>query len=194
VSDLARRRQQAPERMSIAAQNNGHNQPLASQSHRRLRARLQVKRAARENEGKAPMVNLVGHHQEVERPLLAGQPKVEHLPRGPNAAQRSHNTERNNQRKERRRPGHNNSGSIICSGSGKENLWSRFFETGRDAALRRPDGGARRPGLQQFRNLHRVQRSAFEQLIAWHPKRKPIFKSAIQAQPAYLTIIFSGNA
>jgi hypothetical protein len=148
ASDLARRRQQAPERMSIAAQNNGHNRPLASQSRRRLAARLQVKRAARENEGKAPMVNLVGHHQEVKHPLLAGQPEVGHLPRGPNAAQRSHNTERSNQRKERRRPGHNNSSVIIVAA---------------------PKGKFSEPlflYLQQFRNLHRVEGCAFKQLVA----------------------------
>jgi len=126
VSDSARRRQQARVRMSIAAQNSDRNLRFASQS-RRLPARLLVKRAAREKEGKAPMVNLVARHQEVERPLQASQPEVEHLPRQASAARNSHNTERSNLRKERRRPGHNNSGSIICSGSGKENFRSRFF-------------------------------------------------------------------
>ena len=127
VSDSARRRQQARVRMSIAAQNRDRNLRFASQPRRRLLAHLRVKRAAREKEGKAPMVNLVGHHQEVERRLLAGQPGVEHLVPPPRAARDSQSTERSNQRKERRRLGHNNSGSIICSGSGKENFRSRFF-------------------------------------------------------------------
>jgi len=126
VSDSARRRQQARMRMSGAAQNSDRNLRFASQSRRHPLAHLRVKRAAREKERKAPMVNLPGHHQEVERRLQ------------PNGAQRSHNTERSNQRKERRRQGHNNSGSIICSGSGKENFRSRFFCNGRNAALRRP--------------------------------------------------------
>jgi hypothetical protein len=116
VSDSARRRQQARVRMSIAAQNSDRNLRFASQSRRHPPARLLVKRAAQEYEGKAPMVNLPGHHhQEVERRLQR------------NGARNSHNTERSNQRKERRRPGHNNSGSIICSGSGKEKFRSRFF-------------------------------------------------------------------
>ena len=127
VSDSARRRQQARMRMSGAAQNSDRNLRFASQSRRHPLAHLRVKRAAREKERKAPMVNLPGHHQEVERPLQASQPEVEHLPRQASAARNSHNTERSNQRKERRRPGHNNSGSIICSGSGKENFRSRFF-------------------------------------------------------------------
>lgn len=128
VSDSARRRQQARAPMSIAAQNSGRNLRFASQSRRHPLAHLRVKRAAREKEGKAPMVNLPGHHhQEVERRLLAGQPGVEHLPRGPSAAQDNQSTERSNQRKERRRQDHNNSGSIICSGSGKKNFRSRFF-------------------------------------------------------------------
>ena len=128
VSDSAHRRQQARVRMSIAAQNRDRNLRFASQSRRRPLAHLRVKRAAREKEGKAPMVNLAGHHhQEVERPLLASHPEVEHLVPPPRAARDSQSTERSNQRKERRRQGHNNSGSIICSGSGKENSGAAFF-------------------------------------------------------------------
>ena len=127
VSDSALRHRQARVHTSVVSQNSDHNLRFASQSRRRLPARLLVKRAAREKEGKAPMVNLVARHQEVERPLQASQPEVEHLPRQASAARNSHNTERSNQRKERRRLGHNNSGSIICSGSGKENFRSRFF-------------------------------------------------------------------
>ena len=127
VSDSARRHRQARVHTSVVSPNSDHNLRFVSQS-RRLPARLLVKRAAREKEGKAPMVNLVArHHQEVERPLQASQPEVEHLPRQASAARNSHNTERSNQRKERRRLGHNNSGSIICSGFGKENFRSRFF-------------------------------------------------------------------
>ena len=127
VSDSARRRQQARVRMSIAAQNRDRNLRFASQSRRRPLAHLRVKRAAREKEGKAPMVNLVGHHQEVERRLLAGQPGVEHLVPPPRAARDSQSTERSNQRKERRRQDHNNSGSIICSGSGRKTSGAAFF-------------------------------------------------------------------
>ena len=127
VSDSALRHRQARVHTSVVSQNSDHNLRFASQSRRRLPARLLVKRAAREKEGKAPMVNLPGHHQEVERPLQASQPEVEHLPRQASAARNSHNTERSNQRKERRRLGHNNSGSIICSGSGNFPFRSRFF-------------------------------------------------------------------
>ena len=69
-----------------------------------------------------------------------------------------------------------------------------FFRDARDAALRRPDGAARPPYLQQLCNLHGVQRCTLEQLIARHPKREPIFKSAVNAHSAYLTIIFSSHA
>ena len=127
VSDSGRRHRRARVHTSVVSQNSDHHLRFASQSRRRLPARLLVKRAAREKEGKAPMVNLVARHQEVERPLQASQPEVEHLPRQASAARNSHNTERSNQRKERRRLGHNNSGSIICSGFGKENFRSRFF-------------------------------------------------------------------
>ena len=127
VSDSALRHRQARVHTSVVSQNSDHNLRFVSQLRRRLPARLLVKPAAREKEGKAPMVNLVARHQEVERPLQASQPEVEHLPRQASAARNSHNTERSNQRKERRRLGHNNSGSIICSGSGKENFRSRFF-------------------------------------------------------------------
>ncbi len=117
VSDSALRHRQARGHTSVVSPNSDHHLRFVSQSRRRLPARLLVKCAAREKEGKAPMVNLVArHHQEVE-----------HLPRQASAARNSHNTERSNQRKERRRLGHNNSGSIICSGSGKENFRSRFF-------------------------------------------------------------------
>jgi len=98
VSDSALRHRRAPVHTSVVSQNSDHNLRFVSQSRRRLPARLLVKRAAREKEGKAPMVNLPGRHQEVERRLQ------------PNGAQRSHNPERSNQRKERRRQGHNNSG------------------------------------------------------------------------------------
>jgi hypothetical protein len=52
--------------MSVASRNNDHNPRFASQSRRRLPACLRVKQAAREKEGKVLMVNLAGHHQEVE--------------------------------------------------------------------------------------------------------------------------------
>ena len=160
MSDSARRRQQARMRMSGAAQNSDRNLRFASQSRRHPLAHLRVKRAAREKERKAPMVNLPGHHQEVERRLQ------------PNGAQRSHNTERSNQRKERRRRGHNNSGSIICSRSGKKNSGAAFFvkalvavAAAVSAAILFTSQAIRLP-LQQFGDLDRVQRSAFEQLIA----------------------------
>ena len=63
------------------------------------------------------MVSLLGrHHQEVERPLLAGQPEPEHPLRELSAVKSSQSAERNNRRKERRGPGRNNSGVICCSG------------------------------------------------------------------------------
>jgi preprotein translocase subunit SecD len=117
VSDSALRRQEAKVRMSVAAQNRDRSLQLTSQS-RRLQARLQVKRGAREKEGKAPMVNnLPGrHHQEVEHPLLG------------NAARHSHNMERNNQRKEHHRQDHNNAGVVFDSGSGKKNSRAAFLD------------------------------------------------------------------
>ena len=45
--------------------------------------------------------------------------------------------------------------------------------------------------LQQLRDLHGVQRRAFQQLIARNPKRETVFQRAIEAQPADLTIVFA---
>ena len=105
VSDLAiRQDQQARVHPSVVHLNIGRSPP----------ARLRVKQAAREKEGRALMVNPVGrHHQEAERPLLAGRPEVEHLPLAPSTVKSSHNTERSNQRKERHGQGRNNSAVIL---------------------------------------------------------------------------------
>jgi len=74
------------------------------------------------------MVNPVGrHHQEAERPLLAGRPEVEHLPLAPSTVKSSHNTERSNQRKERHGQGRNNSAVICDSGSGNRNSGAALF-------------------------------------------------------------------
>ena len=45
--------------------------------------------------------------------------------------------------------------------------------------------------LQQLRDLHGVQRRAFQQLIARNPKPETVFQCAIEAQPADLTIVFA---
>ena len=113
VSDSALRHRQARVHTSVVSQNSDHHLRFVSQSRRRLPAGLLVKPAAREKEGKAPMVNLVARHQEVERPLQASQPEVEHLPRQASAARNSHNTERSNQRKKRHGQGRNNSAVIL---------------------------------------------------------------------------------
>ena len=104
VSASALRRQWAQGKASVAAENSEHHLQCASQSRRRLPVGLRVKRAAREKEGKVPMVNLAGHHrQEVERPLLADQPEVEQLPQVRSAARlrwaapRAKRMERDNQ-------------------------------------------------------------------------------------------------
>ena len=44
--------------------------------------------------------------------------------------------------------------------------------------------------LQKLRDLHGVQRRAFQQLIARNPKPETVFQCAIEAQPADLTIVF----
>ena len=67
VSDSALRHRRAQVHMSVASRNNDHNLRFASQSRRHLPACLRVKQAAREKEGRVLMVNLAGHHQEVER-------------------------------------------------------------------------------------------------------------------------------
>ena len=117
VSDSAlRRHEQAQMQTNVAARSIGQ----------RPAACLRVKRAARKKEGRALMVNLAGRHrQEAERPLLAGQLEAEDLRREPSAARSSHNTARNNQRKERHGQGRNNSDVICDSGSGK--FRSRFL-------------------------------------------------------------------
>jgi len=116
--------------MSVAARNSDHSLELASQSRRRPLADLRVKRAAREKERRVLMVNLAGHHHQevVERPLLAAQPEVDHPRREPSVAKSSHNTERDNQRKERRGQDHNSSGVIWESGSGNRNSGATFLQ------------------------------------------------------------------
>lgn len=102
--DSVLRRRLARVHMSVVDLSIGHRPP----------ARLRVKQAAREKQGRALMINLADRrHQEVARPLLAGQPEAEDRRREPSAAKSSHNTERNNRRKERRGPGRNNSGVIL---------------------------------------------------------------------------------
>ena len=119
VSDSALRRRRARVHISVASRNNDHNLRFTSQSRHHLQARLRVKQAAREKEGKVLMVNLAGHHQEVEHLLQ------------PNTARDSHNTERSNQRKERPRRDHNNFGAICDSGSGNKNFGAAFYVVGR---------------------------------------------------------------
>jgi hypothetical protein len=89
--------------MSVASRNNDHNLRFTSQSRHRLQASLRVKRAAREKEGKVLMVNLAGHHQEVEHLLQ------------PNTAKGSHNTERKREKKNHHRQAHNSFGAICFS-------------------------------------------------------------------------------
>jgi hypothetical protein len=126
VSDSALRRQQAEMLMSAAAQNSDRNLQLASQSGR-LRARLQVSRAARKKEGKALMVNnLMGrHHQEVEHPLLAERQQEVERPLQPSALRGSQSAARKSLKKNHHRPGHNN---VICdSGSGRKDSGAAFL-------------------------------------------------------------------
>ena len=103
VSDSALRHRRVRVHMSVASRNNDHNPRFASQSLRHLPARLRVKQAAREKEGKALMVSLAGHHQQVQ-----------HLLR-PNTARDSHNTERKREKKNHHRQVHNNFGAICFS-------------------------------------------------------------------------------
>ena len=136
VSDSPRRRQQVKVHMSVVHLRDDHNLRSASQRLRRLLAHLRVKRAAREKEGRALMGNLVRPHQEVERLLLAAvQPEAEHPRREPSTAKSSHNTERNNQRKERHGQGRNNSAVTIIAAPERK-IPEPFFWW--DAALRGP--------------------------------------------------------
>jgi hypothetical protein len=74
------------------------------------------------------MLNLVGHHhQEVERPLLASHPEVEHLVPRPSTARDSQSTERKSLKKNHHRRTHNNSNAICDSGSGKKNSGAAFY-------------------------------------------------------------------
>lgn len=114
LSDSVRRRQQRVRvQMSVAGLSVGRRRKCVNLVVRRLRAVLLAKRAARDKEGRAPMVNLAAHHG-VERLL---QPSI---------ARRSQRAETRSRKKEHHHQGHNNSGSICHSGSG-ENFRSRFF-------------------------------------------------------------------
>ena len=108
VSDLALRHRRVRVHMSVGSRNNDHNPRFASESRRHLPARLRVKQAAREKEGKALMVNLAGHHQQVQNLLQ------------PNTARDSHNTERKREKKNHHRQAHTNFGAICDSGSGNK--------------------------------------------------------------------------
>ena len=110
LSDSVRRPQQRGRvrvQMSVAALNVGRRRKPASLVIRLLRAVLLAKRVARDKEGRAaPMVNLAAHHG-VERLLQPSTPR------------RSQRAETRSRKRERHRQGHNNSGSICHSGSGK---------------------------------------------------------------------------
>ena len=121
VRDSVLRRRRARVHISVVNLSIGRRPP----------ARLRVKQAAREKEGKALMVNPAGHrHQEAERLLPGHQPEVEPPRREPSAARSSHNTERNSQRKEPHGQGRNNSAVICDSGSGSKKSGAVFFWKG----------------------------------------------------------------
>lgn len=115
LSDSVRRRQQRVRvQMSVAGLSVGRRRKCVNLVVRPLRAVLLAKRAARDKEGRAPMVNLAAHHG-VERLL---QPSI---------ARRSQRAETRSRKKEHHHQGHNNSGSICHSGSGKKNSGAAFF-------------------------------------------------------------------
>lgn len=95
--------------------------------------RRQLAAEVPEKQGRALIVNLADRCQEAEHPLLAGQPEADRPRLEPSAAKSSHNTERNNPRKERRGPARNNSG-VICVAAPEQKFWSRFFVGRRVAA------------------------------------------------------------
>jgi hypothetical protein len=120
VSDSAtRQHQQARVHTSVAHLSIGRSPP----------ARLQAKQAEQEKESRALIVNPAGRRrQEAQRPLLAGQPEVEHLPLAPSTARASLSVERKSLKKNHRRQGHNDSGIICDSGFGNENSGAAFSE------------------------------------------------------------------
>jgi len=80
-----------------------------------------VKRAAREKEGRAPMVNLPGS-QGVERLRRLSVRRASPRDRG------SQSTERKKEKRNRHRPGHNQSGAIIVAAPEREISEPLFFE------------------------------------------------------------------
>jgi len=115
LSDSVRRRQQRVRvQMSVAGLSVGRRRKCVNLVVRRLRAVLLAKRAARDKEGRALTVNLAAQHG-VERLL---QPSI---------ARRSQRAETRSRKKEHHHQGHNNSGSICHSGSGKKNSGAAFF-------------------------------------------------------------------
>ena len=116
LSDSVRRHQQrvrVREQMSVAALSVGHRRKSVSLVIRRLLVVLLAKRAARDKEGRALMVNLAAHH--------GGERLLQ-----PSNALRSQRAETRSRKKEHHHQGHNNSDSICHSGSG-ENFRSRVF-------------------------------------------------------------------
>ena len=115
LSDSVRRHQQRVRvQMSVAGLSVGRRRKCVNLVVRRLRAVLLAKRAARDKEGRALTVNLAAQHG-VERLL---QPSI---------ARRSQKAETRSRKKEHHHQGHNNSGSICHSGSGKKNSGAAFF-------------------------------------------------------------------
>jgi len=113
VKDSARLRQRLGLDPSAAALNSERRPGYVSLAVHRLRARLPAKRAARENEARAPMVNLADNHG-AERRL---QPSVP-----PN----SQSAERKSPKDQHQRQGHNNSGAIFTAAP-EQKLRSRSF-------------------------------------------------------------------
>jgi len=129
VSDSALRHRRARVHMSVASRNNDHNLRFASQSRHHLPACLRVKQAVREKEGKVLMVNLAGHHQEVEHPrrlsVRRDSPKVSRKasPRDRD----NHSAARKRAREAHRRQGRSNFGAICDSGSRNKNSRAAFL-------------------------------------------------------------------
>jgi hypothetical protein len=111
---VAGRQEAGCARVQARAGNSGRDLESVSQARSRQLAHLPAKRAAREKEAKAPMVNLP-HHQEAERLL---QPSV---------ARGSQSAERKKQRKNHPRRGHNNPGAIVIAAPERKGSGAAFF-------------------------------------------------------------------
>ena len=84
--------------------------------------------------------------------------------------------------------------SSASTGGKIASLWAEFYGPATRLASEVPPTIPREGGSEKFRDLHGIQRSALQQLIARDPKREAVLERAIFSQTADLAVVEIGRA